>query len=258
MCGCYIGVYILDVPYHADRIYTYAVPPSLQDTVEKGTAVVVPFGPSNRKKTAVVAETDAQAVKGAKNILECLSPYFKLNEEMLGLCIFMKRQTLCTFGDAVKCVIPSALITKTTELFYPCSHEGESAPLYEYIKENPGVSLKKISDRFVDFEKELKRLIKCGAVKKDTAILEKDKSKYETRVSLAVSCDQALDIADGRNMRVVITKKMVEAYQKAFDEYEKEIIDFCAARNVTFFTVLSDDPIEKVIFEKGYEAEVIK
>ena len=69
---------------------------------------------------------------------------------------------------------------------------------------------------------------------------------------------EALDIADGRNMRVVVTKKMVEAYQKALDEYEKEIIDFCAARNVTFFTVLSDDPIEKVIFGKGYEAEVIK
>ena len=43
-----------------------------------------------------------------------------------------------------------------------------------------------------------------------------------------------------------------------YDEYEKEIIDFCAARNVTFFTISSDDPIEKVIFGKGYEAEVIK
>lgn len=69
---------------------------------------------------------------------------------------------------------------------------------------------------------------------------------------------EAPDFADSRNMRVVITKKMVEAYQRALDEYEKEIIDFCAARNVTFFTVSSDDPIEKVIFGKGYEAEVIK
>lgn len=69
---------------------------------------------------------------------------------------------------------------------------------------------------------------------------------------------EAPDIADGRNMRMVVTKKMVEAYQRALDEYEKEIIDFCAARNVTFFTVSSDDPIEKVIFGKGYEAEVIK
>ena len=79
---------------------------------------------------------------------------------------------------------------------------------------------------------------------------------FDGRVHMMDS--EALDIADGRNMRVVVTKKMVEAYQKALDEYEKEIIDFCAARNVSFFTVLSDDPIEKVIFGKGYEAEVIK
>ena len=79
---------------------------------------------------------------------------------------------------------------------------------------------------------------------------------FDGRVHMMDS--EALDIADSRNMRVVVTKKMVEAYQKALDEYEKEIIDFCAARNVTFFTVLSDDPIEKVIFGKGYEAEVIK
>lgn len=79
---------------------------------------------------------------------------------------------------------------------------------------------------------------------------------FDGRVHMMDS--EAPDIYDGRNMRVVITKKMVEAYQKAFDEYEKEIIDFCAARNVTFFTVSSDDPIEKVIFGKGFEAEVIK
>ena len=63
---------------------------------------------------------------------------------------------------------------------------------------------------------------------------------------------------DAYNMRLVMTKKMVEAYQKAMDEYEKELIDFCASRGVTFFTVSSDDPIEKVIFGKGYETEVIK
>ena len=32
---------------------------------------------------------------------------------------------------------------------------------------------------------------------------------------------EAPDLADGRNMRVIITKKMVQAYQKALDEYEK-------------------------------------
>ena len=48
------------------------------------------------------------------------------------------------------------------------------------------------------------------------------------------------------------------AYKCLSYEYEKELIDFCAARNVTFLTISSDDPIEKVIFGKGFEAEVIK
>jgi adenylate kinase family enzyme len=69
---------------------------------------------------------------------------------------------------------------------------------------------------------------------------------------------EAVDMADGRNMRLIMTKKMVKAYQKAFDEYEQELVDFCASRGVTFFTVSSDDPIEKVIFGKGYETEIIK
>ena len=59
-------------------------------------------------------------------------------------------------------------------------------------------------------------------------------------------------------MRMRVTRKMVEAYQRAFDDYEKELIDFCASREATFFTVSSDDPIEKVIFGKGAEVELIK
>jgi 2-hydroxy-3-keto-5-methylthiopentenyl-1-phosphate phosphatase len=69
---------------------------------------------------------------------------------------------------------------------------------------------------------------------------------------------ESLGYGDGRNMKVRITRKTVEAYQRALDEYEKELIDFCASREVTFFTVSSADPIEKVIFENGYETEVIK
>ncbi|MBQ3041404.1 MAG: DUF58 domain-containing protein [Clostridia bacterium] len=69
---------------------------------------------------------------------------------------------------------------------------------------------------------------------------------------------EAAGPGDDRNMRIVMTKKLVKAYQRAFDEYEQELIDFCASRNVTFFTVSSEDSIEKVIFGKGYETEIIK
>ena len=58
--------------------------------------------------------------------------------------------------------------------------------------------------------------------------------------------------------KIIVKKNFIKAYQKAFDEYEQELVDFCASRNVTFFSVLSNEPIEKVIFGKGYETEMIK
>ncbi|MGM9645544.1 MAG: DUF58 domain-containing protein [Eubacteriales bacterium] len=79
---------------------------------------------------------------------------------------------------------------------------------------------------------------------------------FDGRVHMVDS--ESVSLTDSRNMKVRITRKMVEAYQRALDEYEKELIDFCASREATFFTVSSDDPIEKVIFGKGYETELIK
>jgi hypothetical protein len=69
---------------------------------------------------------------------------------------------------------------------------------------------------------------------------------------------EAPSFGDERNMKMIVSRKSIEAYQMALDEYENELIDFCASRGVTFFTVCSDEPIEKVIFGKGYETEVIK
>ena len=69
---------------------------------------------------------------------------------------------------------------------------------------------------------------------------------------------EALGFDDEKNMKMIVSKKAMQAYQQALDEYEQELIDFCASRGVTFFTVCSDEPIEKIIFGKGYETEVIK
>ena len=79
---------------------------------------------------------------------------------------------------------------------------------------------------------------------------------FDGRVHMIDS--ESISFDDPKNMRMRVTRKMVEAYQRAFDDYEKELIDFCASREATFFTVSSDDPIEKVIFGKGAEVELIK
>ena len=50
------GVYILDIPYHADKAYTYYVPATVEESVEPGSVVLVPFGKGNRRMTGVVTE----------------------------------------------------------------------------------------------------------------------------------------------------------------------------------------------------------
>ena len=210
MCGAYIGVYILDVPYHADLEYTYFVPLDLRSDISSGDAVVVPFGPSNRKKTAVVVNDSTSEVEGAKPVFSCLSSYFSLNDEMIELCHFMKRQTLCTFGEAVKCVIPSALITKTKETFSVAQDFSEPSLIYDFILKNPGADLKKLENRFADFQPELKRLLRLGVIKKDTSVTERDKSKYETRAFLLIDRDEALEIADGKGPVKLRGKKQGE------------------------------------------------
>ncbi len=212
MCGEYIGVYILDVPYHADFEYNYFVPHQLRGDIKKGTALVVPFGVSNRKKTAIVVSTDVkyEEKRGLKPVFSVLSGYFVLSDEALELCFFMKRQTLCTFGEAVKCVIPSAVISKTSEVFFASGQCPFISPVYEYIKEKGNVELKKLESKFENAQAEIKRLLKAGAIKKTTEVVERDKSKYETRVFLTVDKEEALEIADGRSPVKLRGKKQGE------------------------------------------------
>ena len=212
MCGDYIGVYILDVPYHADFEYTYFVPCGMREGIKKGTAVVVPFGVSNRKKTAIVVSEDVkyEGKSGAKPVFSVLSGYFVLNDEALELCAFMKNQTLCTFGEAVKCVIPSSVISKTKEIFTVKAECPFISPVYRYIKECGQAELKKIESRFENAEAEIKHLLRAGAIEKSTCVTESDKSKYETRVFLTVDKEEALEIADGKGPIKLRGKKQGE------------------------------------------------
>ena len=52
----YARVYILDNPYFIDGTYDYFIPYSMRGEIGRGCFVTVPFGRSNRKQMALVAE----------------------------------------------------------------------------------------------------------------------------------------------------------------------------------------------------------
>lgn len=68
---------------------------------------------------------------------------------------------------------------------------------------------------------------------------------------------ESLDEDDGRNYRSEVTRSSVKAYEEAFLYHQKEIKQFCAARNVGFITVCSDESVERMLFQKATEVGLI-
>lgn len=237
MRGEYIEVHILDVPYHADCEYTYYVPLDFRSDIEIGSMVVVPFGRADRQKTAIVTRDDiitAPTSSAVKPIKSVLSSYLKLDSEMLELCHFMKKRTLCTVGEAVKCIVPSAIMAKTEERFYLGDCDKKIEPylkdLYDFIAEKECVNYKKISERFGEAHQLLSRLLRIGAIRKETFVEEKDKNKYETRVKLNVTKEEAINIADGCSQIRLRSEKHADILRllAEYDELtDKQIYEMC-------------------------------
>ena len=101
----YAGVYVLELPLTADRIYDYIVPEELVQSVRPGSIVKVPFSRGNRSRLAVVARITASCeYDKVKPVLAVATDRVSLDEEMLGLCSFLKERTFCTFTDALHTV----------------------------------------------------------------------------------------------------------------------------------------------------------
>ena len=111
--NCYVGVYILDAAYQFDKIYDYYTDEETRSKIKRGNYIIVPFGGGNKRRTAVVWEVknstafDAEKTKPADKIIEISA----LSEEQLELAAYLKENTFCTIGEALKVIAPTGLKT---------------------------------------------------------------------------------------------------------------------------------------------------
>ena len=123
-------VYIIDIPYHADKPYTYYIPPTIGESVVKGGVVEVPFGRGNRRVTGIVTEIrSGEASETTKPVTAAVGDGALLDDELIGLCLFVKNHTLCTFGDALRAVVPSVAMAKIVTYYKVTDKNAENAVL---------------------------------------------------------------------------------------------------------------------------------
>lgn len=212
-------IHIMDIPYHADKAYSYLIPTVMEDSVMPGTVVEVPFGKGNRKVTGIVTETCEGDAKELKPISATIGEGRILSDELIGLCQFMKEYTLCTFGDAVRSVIPASAMAKVITYYRVIpKEEMESPERYES-------ALRAIGDRG--------RLVYTLAEKKQRFTRQYLQSEAEfdcTKILLEMErlglCEKCVEIKDSAAIK---QKKIITLSPALKQETEKDDGAFDAA-----------------------------
>ncbi len=208
MKGEYAKVRILDVPYHGDRVYEYYIPANIADAVVPGCLVNVSFGRGNRKCAAIVTDitSEPESERELKPIFSVSSDSPVLDEDEIALCRFMCDYTLCTFGEAVKTVVPSAAMSKLNFYYFVSAEPSESKKkklsekallFYSFVKSRGRVSSGMLRNEFGDETAALAAsLIRLGLIEKEAEVKESSNIKYQTHVALKISREDALREAE--------------------------------------------------------------
>jgi len=108
-------IYLFDAPISLDRGFDY----EFDGEIAVGSIVRVPFGKQNKERLGVVTRRlVGSSEKQLKPVHAVLTDRYSLSEDMLGLCLFLKEHTLCTFGEAARAVLPPGALSEIPNIKY--------------------------------------------------------------------------------------------------------------------------------------------
>lgn len=104
-------VALSNASYSYDAEYSYAISKELENEVNAGSRVLVPFGRGNRKRIGFVTRTyfKEQYDPAIKPIISAIDKTPFVNDEMLKIIFWLKENTFCTYFEAFNTVIPKGL-----------------------------------------------------------------------------------------------------------------------------------------------------
>lgn len=252
----YARLYLLDTPYCIDREYDYFIPLEMREQVKVGSFVTVPFGRGNRKQMAVVKELHhCPSFNEVKPISEICHDRPELSLEMLMLCEFMKEQWLCTFGEAVRCAVPSSVLGKLGEFYYPLPTEGPGASseftpadlfVYDYLCSTGGKSLESLKVKFGAgaATEAVNKLLAKKYIGKELMTERAMANAFEDYYSLAVDREECERILSGEGRIKLRSEKHREILSRLMEDGE------VSARELTSSLSVGSQQF-KALCEKG-------
>jgi primosomal protein N' (replication factor Y) len=125
--------------FHLDGFYDYLVPAELDDQVQSGVRLLVPFG--SRTVEAIAFERpSSSAEKSLKSIHSVISPFAVLNKEILNLILNSARRWAAHPYDLINAALPArvASVEKGFKASYSFESKTRKNPRRVYYQFSPG------------------------------------------------------------------------------------------------------------------------
>lgn len=212
-----------------DRFYDYRIPKELEGFVMPGIRVLVPFGRSIRMREAFVMEIKAESSikEGIKDIHQVVDEFPVLTDELLKLCVFMKKRYICTYDLAIRCMLPTGLkilhkneILLNDEISY-CG-AGTEQEIINILKEHSGkMYVEELQGKIkIPVMKLLKNLEDKNIIRIVNRFQMKAKARTRRTVYPAVGPDEYQEMASNNQIRNL---KYIRVMDILYDEGEMPV-----------------------------------
>lgn len=241
-----IAKVIVDVPAkQTNRPFDYKIPDHLEDVIQPGMRVLVPFGP-RKVQGFVESIKEKSSFPSLKSIVEPMDIVPVLNEELLWLGDWLSDQTLCYKISAYQAMLPPALKAKYERKICLVNHDTNRLPesllpLFEGTKEVLWEEALKINSYST-----LQREIKNGNLEIIYEVKSKGNKKKTKHIYTKMSQ------SDLENYRDSLSKQASK---------QKQVIDFFVHHNepieqkTLLATLQLSSSVVKGLIEKGILSE---
>ncbi len=165
------AVVLSDATRGFDKLYDYRLSQEDCEKAIPGMRVLVPFGRGNQLKSAWILRIwDGEPQGKLKEISQIVDQEPLLSSESIKLAEWMKTRYFCTWGDAIRIMIPAGVNLKRLKWFYAKETEvikalsDEQETLYKKVKANPNGLSEQELNLDENGQKIIQELIKKGCI----------------------------------------------------------------------------------------------
>lgn len=204
--------------YGIDKPYDYTVPSDMENYVEIGMRVYVPFGRGNRLKEGIILEftNTSSEIENPKSIAYIIDDTAVYSRDMLKLASFIRNRYFCTFFDAARLLLPSGMWTNCEFLYQlkdeisteeACLKVGRSKiskKIIDTLSENCDPMTETEISKFVDCSDlglKLRKLCGEGILDQTFSVRKNIYDKFEKTVCLKIAKDDALKLLNERQKK---------------------------------------------------------